>query len=375
MSKEPVVFLHGINMTAYDGYEANIHAGGFKFAKENGFGGEIYNFRNVNGRYYGHVEIMPREISGELTPISIRLQNLGASMSAPSLDGVLVVWTAPCRDFDGREVVGWYRNATLHRDRVYPTGKLKKARKFKHPDTGKQFDFDYRVEAKASDCHLLHPEERVLRIPNYPKSVKGVPGQFPVYYPLLTQSDEGKEVSKRVLAFVNDGVSQPSKSRRTKKPSSGRQQDPELRKKIEIAAVKCVLDHFGNGRMGLGYEIISREEENVGYDLLMNKGDVTLCVEVKGRSIDDVVADFSPNESRTIRAHETGKFEDGDYRVCIVTDALEKRGKRRLHHFSWWPEKKKWIKVDGSEELYFHPSGATLATLDPTSRSKDDRDL
>ncbi len=375
MSQAPVVFLHGINMVAYDGHELNICAGGFKFAKERGFGGEMYNFRNVDGRYYGHVEIMPRKINGVPRPVSVHLEKLGASKSAKFLDGVLVIWTAPCHDGVGREVVGWCRNATLYRHRVTPTGKLKQARQFKDSDAGEKFDFDYRVVAKESDCRLLHPDERVLKIPSYPKSVKGVPGQSSVYYPFNQTSDEARNIRDRVLAFVDKGIAKPFKRRQPRKASAGRQQDPERRKRIENAAVEYVKAHFGEGRNGLGYLIESRERKIVGYDLLMTKGDVALCVEVKGRSINDVAADFSPNESRKITAHQLGKFGDGDYRVCIVTDALNERGKRQLHHFRWWPEKENWIKVDGSDVLHFRPSGATVATLDPNGPGEDGKDI
>lgn len=368
MKNEPVVFLHGINMTAYNGHESNIYAGGFKYAKKHGHGGEMYNFKNIGDRYYGHVEIMPRKIKGHLTDISIRLEKLGALKTAASLDGVLVVWTAPCRDGNGSEVVGWYRNATLHRHRVYPTGELKKARKFKNPRTSKTDFLDYRVEAKVGDCRLLHPDERVLKIPSYPKSVKGVPGQSSVYYPFSQSTPEAKKLRDRVLAFINEGVVVPMKKRPRPMQVAGRQLDLQRRKKIENAAVKFVSDHFGR----LGYAIESREKDNVGYDLLTTKGDVMLCVEVKGRSISNVVADFSPNESRAIKAHQDGKFKDGEYRVCIVTDALNESKRQHLHHFSWWRGVKKWIKVDGSEVLNFRPSGATRGALDSEEPDKDD---
>ena len=146
------------------------------------------------------------------------------------------------------------------------------------------------------------------------------------------------------------------------KKFGSRQTDAVRRKKIENAAIDFVKEYFGVGGKGLGYEIKSKEQENVGYDLLVWKGDVTLCVEVKGRSGDSVEADFSRNECNVIKSHEVRKFEDGDYRICIVTDALNERQNRELHHYSWWPDKKKWIRVDGSEQLYFQPSGAMSAS-------------
>ena len=355
MNARKIVFLHGINMTWYKGHEENIHEGNFDFAKKNGFGFEMYNFLDIGGRHYGYVELGDEQ--------AIRLESLGASKSASSLDGVLAIWTAPCRDDKGREVVGWYRNATLHRYFAQPKGKVKRARMFTHPITKKRLEMGYRVEADTKDGRLLHPEERVLRVPPYPKGTKGVPGRSSIYYPFNQTSNEAKELRSRVLAFIKESDIGPPRSSHGKAPV-WRGQDQERKKRIEKAAVEHVCKHFGAGRNGLGYKIESRENDNVGYDLRMTKGDVILCVEVKGRSINDVVAEFSRNESRMIEEHERGRFEDGDYRVCIVTDALNEHDQRRLHHFSWWSQRKTWIEVEGSRKLSFHPSGAKIATLD-----------
>jgi len=351
-----IVFLHGINMTWYRGYEENIHAGNFDFAKKNGFGFEMYNFLEIGGRYYGYVAHGDEQ--------AIRLEeSLGASKSASSLDGVLAIWTAPCRDGKGREVVGWYRNATLHRYFVQAKGEVRRARTFTHPITRKRIHMGYRVEADTKDGRLLHPDERVLRIPPYRKTTKGVPGISSIYYPFKHESNEAKELRSRVLAFIDESDAGPPQSPRGRTPA-WRGQDQERKKRIERAAVEYVCKHFGGGRGRLGYKIESRENDNVGYDLRMIQGDVTLCIEVKGRSTNDVVAEFSRNESGVIKEHERGRFEDGDYRVCIVTDALNEHGQRQLHHFSWWSQKKAWIEVDGSRRLKFDPSGSTIATLD-----------
>ena len=359
MNRSKIVFLHSINMTRYQGHEENIHAGNFDFAKKHGYGFEMYNFLDIGGRHYGFVELGHREGHEK----SIRLENLGASKSDSSLDGVLAVWTAPCRDGKGREVVGWYRNATLYRHVVRPRGNVKRARQFTHPETHKRFTIGYRIDADAENCRILHPDERVLRILPYGRGVKGIPGQSSIYYPSNQATDNAVKLRNRVLNFIEqfDAGSPPSSPR--KRPR-WRGQDQIRKRRIEKAAVKHVCKHFGTGRKGLGYWIESREKDGVGYDLLMTKGDVTLCVEVKGRSGNEVMAEFSPNESRVITDHENGAFTDGDYRVCIVTDALNEHSQRRLHHFSWWQEKRAWIEVDGSQTLRFHPSGATIASVE-----------
>ena len=197
--QKKVVFLHSINMTSYRGHEMNIHAGNFGFAQKYGFGFEMYNFLDIGGRHYGFVELTQRNDNDR----AIRLENLGASKSASSVDGVLAIWTAPCRDGKGREVVGWYRNATLHRYVVQPKGKIRRARMFTHPDTEESLEMGYRIDADAADCRLLHPDERVLRI-SYRKGVKGVPGQSSIYYPFNQTSNDAKKLRSRVLAFISE---------------------------------------------------------------------------------------------------------------------------------------------------------------------------
>ena len=334
MSDGRAVFLHGINMETYGGYEENLHAGGFEFVLKNGFGHEIFNFTNIDGRCYGYVEMTAIDDR----PKAINLTNLGASKSATSVDGVLAVWTAPRRGKEGREIVGWYRNATLHKNLIKPTGSVKQKRKYRHPITGEHLILGYRIEARVEDCFLLRPEQRILIIPAYPNGTKGVPGQSAIYYPFRHTSKEAKRLRRDVLDFVNDDNTRPSKPSRPRKGHARGRQDQARKKAIEIAAVAYVRACFGQDGNGLGFRIESREAEDVGYDVLMTKGDLTLCAEVKGRSRDDVVAEFSSNESRTVRKVQDGRFREGEYRVCIVTDALNERGKRTLHVFSWWKE-------------------------------------
>ena len=212
MNGSKVVFLHSVNMTRYQGHEENIHAGSFELAKKLGYGFEMYNFLDIGGRHYGFVELgKPRK--GHVK--SIRLENLGASRSDSSLDGVLAIWTAPCRDGKGREVVGWYRNATLYRHIIRPKGRVKRARLFTHPETEESLEIDYRIDADAEDCRVLHPDERVLRIPAYGREVKGVPGQSSIYYPFNHATDDAVKLRNRVLAFIEQcDVRSPSPSPR-----------------------------------------------------------------------------------------------------------------------------------------------------------------
>jgi cytochrome oxidase Cu insertion factor (SCO1/SenC/PrrC family) len=48
-----MLFVNLTNMAFYDGPEENISGGG-RFVDANGFGHELFNFRNDNGHCYGY---------------------------------------------------------------------------------------------------------------------------------------------------------------------------------------------------------------------------------------------------------------------------------------------------------------------------------
>lgn len=353
----PLIVLHGIHLNDYDGSLEGFYAGGFKWAAENGWGGEVLNFRPTSGRYYGHVEVLEN---------SIHIEKLGTTATSDSIDNVLVVWTAPDPSpRRGRIVVGWYDNAKVYRDRQQPKGALKRARTYRDPYSHKPHTLSFQVEADEKDCRLLAPEERVLWIPPRKKGDKGIPGQSPVYFPEL-QEEIGPEVARRIRHFIETGKALPlSEAVSPKSGSKGNrfQPDPERRKEIEDTAMRIVTDHFE----ALGYYVDDVSATKLGYDLVAVQGDATLCIEVKGRSGSAVVADFTFNEFDKIRLEERGKFLDGSYRICIVTDALGELASPKLHHF-WCvtsPDAAKsasrqraWQNIDGEGTLELTPREA-----------------
>ncbi|WP_296104755.1 DUF3883 domain-containing protein [uncultured Agrobacterium sp.] len=360
--RERIIFLHGIYLNTYRGTLDGFYPGGFKWAAENGWGGEVFNFQPVAGRCYGHVEVLDH---------SIHIEKLGTSLDSPSIDDVLVVWTAPDPSpRRGRLVVGWYRHATVHRDRQNPTGALRKARTFVPPAPHERRPLSYQVEAAEQHCTLLAPEERVLWIPPRKKGKKGIPGQSPVYFP-MSQKVVGPEIADRVRRFIETGEALSLEEVVRGKHSSKRgrhQPDPERRKEIEDEAMGFVTRHF----QGLNFQVDDVSLKNLGYDLCARKGDVTLCIEVKGRSGRHVTADFTFNEFDKIRLEERGKFGDGSYRICIVTDVLNEGIGARLHHF-WYVAptavqkargvKPAWRNIENDQILELLPREAAQARL------------
>ena len=282
----------------------------------------------------------------------LNIQALGADRTADVVHGVLVVWTAPDPRRPGRTVVGWYKNASVYRHLQIPTGSLKKSRTFKRQVCS------YRVAAAESDCDLLPPEKRQFTIPPKKRDQKGVPGRFGAFYP-ATHKPDGVKIEKQIRDFIaacEDGKVPGTKKRGNKKP------DILRRQAVEIAAIDFVWNYF---ETALGYSMDDRQEDDLGYDLAATLGEETLCIEVKGRSGSEITADFSANEYRAILSAEKGKFEDGQYRICIVSDAL---GTPTLHHFIFWPgvegEKSEWRSIDGRFPLKFKEVTAARVSLD-----------
>lgn len=358
----PLVVLHGIHLNDYDGSLEGFYAGGFKWAAEHGWGGEVLNFRPTSGRCYGHVEVLEN---------SIHIEKLGTTPTSEAIDNVLVVWTAPDPSpRRGRVVVGWYDNATVYRDRQQPKGALKRARTYRDPYSRERHTLSFQVEADEKVCRLLAPEERVLWIPPRKKGDKGIPGQSPVYFP-ERQAEVGPEIARRIRHFIETGKALPlAEAVSPKSGSKGNrfQLDPERRKEIEDTAMRIVTGHFE----ALGYDVDDVSATKLGYDLVAVQGDATLCIEVKGRSGSEVVADFTLNEFAKIRLEERGKFLEGSYRICIVTDALGERASPKLHHF-WCvtppdavkaaSRQRAWQNIDGEGTLELTPREAAQGRM------------
>ena len=317
MDKQPMLILHGIWMDLYDGFEKEIGAGGFDFAKEHGFGHELFNFRISHDRCYGFVQ------AGKNGTINI--DKLGASRRGSWIDGVLVVWTAPHPDGDGRFVVGWYKNARVHREQQQPPRRSRRSYKGKR--------VHYNVEADANDCVLLTPDRRVLEIPH---NKKGTPGQSSAFFPATSKYPEiTVPLEKRIRNFVG------SQGRRSKplrnRPGGWGKADPKHRKKVEEAAIDAVTGHYEN----LGYTVESVESQNLGWDLQAEKGDKFICIEVKGLSASEPMVEVTPNEYDKIQDVENKRFKNGGYRLAIVTNALT--DDPALWIFSYLKDRKMWI--------------------------------
>jgi hypothetical protein len=357
LSDLPIVLMHVVWMADYQGPEEVIHAGGFKHPLLYGWGGEMFNFKPFFGRCYGHVEMMGKNI--DIT------KNLHAAKNEDKIDGFLVVWTAPVAEEGGRAVVGWYRNAMIHRERQTPTGVLGRVR------THREQICHYHVEADAKDCVCVPENLRTCTIPSYPSAQKGVPGQSPVFYLENYRINDGPaseaaKIEHNIRNFIASytGLSVADSLAASGKRAQPRTPNAERRKAVELAAMDIVTSYFSKN-----YLVENVSDENFGYDLVaVKKDDPThiLCIEVKGRSGTDITADFSVNEYAKIRLEEKGDFDDGSYRICIVTDALNVESGSELHHFRFRREaagKGEWRGVGNRKRLGFKHLTAARGSL------------
>ena len=154
------------------GKKAKIIGGG-KFVVNNHIGGEVCNFLTADDdMVYGHVETITEKYDRK-----IQLEAFGGQGNyARNVD---VVWTATHPQEKGRRVVGWYRNATVFRER----------QEFSKPPS-KQHARDgltsFRIQAKSEDVVRLNINERTLTMGRG----AGWMGQTPWWTPPENPSDE-----------------------------------------------------------------------------------------------------------------------------------------------------------------------------------------
>lgn len=302
--------------------------GGGSHVEENGEGGEMWNFREEAGRYYGYV--MSRNFSGvDLN----RVAEESGWEEGEELDDVDVVYISTHPD-GGQVVIGWYLNATVfHKQYRQRRGKKSK---------GDWNNIHYLSEVKSDSAMLLPLNERSFSIP----SGKGFPGTSNVWY--------GDDETPLVLAFKDElrsYISQFSsvEPRIKPKPKKGKP-NKELILAIEKSAINLTWDHYES----LGYKVISVEQDNVGWDLEARKDGETLLVEVKGHKGNVIQFELTPNEYSQMQVHQD------DYRVCVVRNALTDPD---LIEFLPTEDDEYWYleEVDGSEVVRLQEKTAAKA--------------
>ena len=294
------------NIGWMDDYEGTaLIVGGGAYVDEHKEGFEMCNFLPYRGKVYGYV----RPSRGG----QIKIERLGADTDDLSVSNVTVIWTAK-RPQVGTVVIGWYKDATVHRQ-------FRKFRSF-FPQKKKHHIGGYRIEALENNAELLPIDERTLDVPKA-RDVEGGMGQSNIWY-------ADKPNLKPFLKDVERLIQGKKGSPKRKQPHKT---DPEKKAQVEKAAINTTTRHFEN----ISYTVKSVEKDNVGWDLEATSGKTKLLIEVKGLSGEVLSVGLTPNEYRYL-----DKKKD-NYRLCIVSTALTNPD---LYICRYSKEMGKWIVED-----------------------------
>ncbi|WP_419781216.1 DUF3883 domain-containing protein [Maridesulfovibrio sp.] len=274
-------------MNSYKGPVAGDNTtGNHGYLQDHDHGHECFNFKPLNGYCYGYVP------GGR----GANINRLGASGKDESIDEILVVWIARSPVDNLTYIVGWFEDAKVFRK---PQDDLQEERNL-HGNP-----YIYGVVAKENKTQLVPTDQRVFIIPSS-RTVKHGFGQSSYWY-----ADKRPDIQKATVKYIRNGAL-PNSSKKIKNGSSPRNNDPELRKTVEETAVNLAIYHYEN----LGFTVISKETEGVGWDLEARNDNLELFIEVKGLSGDTLSVEFTPNEYDKMREHHK------KYVIFVVTEAL-----------------------------------------------------
>jgi len=327
---EPLVFVNIGWMVSYRGTKNDPTLGGHGWLKAHDSGLEAWNFLPYRKKLYGYV---PRSAR-------IDIRRLGAASTDEQTTGVTIVWLARNPRDKVTYVAGWYRNATIRRESGY----------FRVNRTPQQV-VEYQIEAPHDTAKLLAPDQRLLKVPT--TKIKGNLGQSPVWY-------GNDEFVAEVREYLKDnGVIRAQ--RRPTKSSGSRQMDPATRKLVELAAVRHAIEYY-TSEIGGSRTVESVEKDNVGWDLVVSGGDVTLKVEVKGLAGTEVHVELTPNEYAQMRSTQNRSA----YTIYVVTEALGSSPRAHIFYYNAEASTRAdyvWSADDGRRLAIKEVTGARLTVL------------
>jgi hypothetical protein len=265
----------------------------------------------------------------------VNIGRLGAKPSDDTIDGVLVVWLAREPGSGKTLVVGWYRDATVYREARSGQFHLK------------DMDSEYSVTALKEDAVLVPVGARSFQVPSSRTTPGEGFGQKPTWYGTPAMND-------RVWAYVNGWNLAKNQAAKAKHPP--RNTDPELRRKVEKAAVRHAWNYY-EAKYGKGC-VESVEPYGRGWDLEVRSGEVEWLVEVKGLLNSSLTCELTPNEYE--------KMHSADYRtryvVYVVNNALAEEPEVPVPSVFTWKDDKRWQTEDGRELQITEKVGALLTS-------------
>ena len=231
-------------------------------------------------------------------------------------------------------IVGWYEQATVYRE----------ARDGGMTLNGERHG--YSAEARAEDAVLLPPVARNFNVRSSRTDPGAGFGQKPTWY-------GADAVDARVWAYIQN-YGRPKKSGRKLVPPKNL--DPQLRRKVEKAAVAHATDYY-RSKAGGERHVVSVEPLAKGWDLEASNGSGTLLIEVKGLLNSQPVCELTPNEYEKMMLPENR----ASYVVYIVTNALAESPATPLASVFENTGGKAWETADGRKLLITQKTAAVLS--------------
>lgn len=282
----------------------DIPRSGSKYILENKTGGEIYNFKNINGKVFANFPYISYP----------GIHNLGAKKDDEFIDDVLLVFCAKHPVEGGIRVVGWYKKA-----RIYSSWRI-------------QNSHYYHGVAKYKDIHLIPEDDRIFRLPD-------TFGRSSLYY-ISTHPEKTSLQLKLEKYIANNGIVLNTKKNERKENKVGIRRQSDLDKKIlvEQKAINVAKQFYGERYEK--HNVLSVEKENKGWDLEVRTKKGNLRVEVKGLSGKDVVIELTPNEYKIFKQRNL------NYQLFVVTEALSKHLQYRVYKYQG--KGNLWVGSDSS---------------------------
>lgn len=325
----PIIYFNIGWMKRYAGADADdLTVGGHGWLVDHTHGLECFNFLpTVDGEVEGYRPPGTRD--------KVNIDRLGAKPRDDLIKGVLVVWLAREPGTGKTLVVGWYRDATVFRDARFGEFRLNGMKS------------EYSVTTVKEDAILLPAGARSFQVQSSRTSPGEGFGQKPTWY-------GAPSVNERVWTYVNRWENSEKVAKPNKVKGPPRNTDPELRRKVEKAAVRHAWNYYET-KYGKGC-VESVEVYGRGWDLEVRSGDIELLVEVKGLLGTGFSCELTPNEYEKMYSPEYCSR----YVVYVVNNALAEEPEVPVPSVFTWIGEQTWRTEDGRKLQVDEKVGAVL---------------
>ena len=206
----------------------------------------------------------------------------------------------------------------------------------------------YSAEAAANDAVLLPPNMRTFQVASSRTNPGAGFGQKPTWY-------GSGSVDKRVWTYIQAYHSGRRSSPKAAGKKPPKNYDPELRRKVEKAAVAHATAYFNE--LYRRDVVESVEAYAKGWDLEVFGGPEPLLVEVKGLISSDLVCELTSNEYEKMMLPEHRAY----YIVYVVNNALAELPAVPVASIFKHAGNKRWLTDDGRKLTITRKVAAVLS--------------